>query len=170
MNNIFTCTHISSSLFSLSTNQIIELLSDSSDLPCYLNKIMENICNLCYKKTLPHFEEKKMKNVYSCSCIADTLTAITSSQIKEMFRLQYDLNCKYVEIEKENDYYIICAESVEFCYIYNNYFETCADSKIMCISCFDVLKYGFRRICSMCELGLQKYLYRNLVKIKYKDG
>lgn len=134
MKNIFTCKHIRSSLFSLSTNQIIKLLSDSSDLSCYLNKIMENICDSCYEKVFLPFEEKKMKNVYSCSCIADTLTAITSSQIKEMFRLQYDLNCKYVEIEKENDYYIICAESVEFCYIYNNYFETCAKRKIMCIS------------------------------------
>ena len=59
MKNIFTCTHISSSLFLLSTNQIIELLSDSSDLSCYLNKIMENICNLCYKKVLLHFEKRK---------------------------------------------------------------------------------------------------------------
>ena len=63
MKNIFTCTHISSSLFSLSTNQIIELLSDSSDLSCYLNKIMENICNLCYKKVLLHFEEKNEKRL-----------------------------------------------------------------------------------------------------------
>ena len=111
-----------------------------------------------------------MKKVYSCACIADTLTAMTYSQIKEMFRLQYDLNCKFVEIEKENDYYIICAESVEFCYIYNNHFETCADSKLMCISCFDVLKYGFRRVCCLCEISLQKYLYSSLVKINYKDG
>ena len=79
-------------------------------------------------------KKKKMKNVYSCVCVADTLTAMTYGQIKEMFRLQYDLNCKYVEIEKENDYYIICSESVEFCDIYNNYFETCAKRKIMCIS------------------------------------
>ena len=111
-----------------------------------------------------------MKNVYSCVCVADTLTAMTYGEIKEMFCLQCDLNCKYLVIEKENDYCIICAESVEFCYIYNNHFETCADSKLMCISCFDVLKYGFRRICCLCEVSLQKYLYSDLVKIKYNDG
>ena len=64
MKNIFTCKHIRSSLFSLSTNQIIKLLSDSSDLSCYLNKIMENICDSCYEKVFHHFEEKKKEKTF----------------------------------------------------------------------------------------------------------
>ena len=63
MKNIFTCKDNSSSLFALSTNQIIELLSDFSDLSCYLDKIMENICDSCYEKFSLILKKKNEKRL-----------------------------------------------------------------------------------------------------------
>ena len=82
--------------------------------------------------------------IYSCLCVCDSLFNMTNDQIMKTFSTISDLSADMITIEKEDNLYICCRDSIIFCYeiFDNNNFITCA-SIFDPVSCFDLLIYGF---------------------------
>lgn len=109
-----------------------------------------------------------MTNIYSCVCISDSLFGLSYDEINEMVSSCSDLSTHLIIIENLDNFYICCRDSIEFCFVFNRYFirdKTCANVNET-ISCFDLIKYGFKNICELCQSVLDIFLYSFLVKVK----
>lgn len=119
-----------------------------------------------------------MKNVYSCLCVSESFFGKTYDEIVEMiFSVPSDLSVHCVKMKINGNVYICCVNTVEFVYKYNRWYffnKTCARidednyrTNGFAVSCFNLLKYGFRTICTICQFPLQQKLFQHLVKVKY---
>ena len=106
--------------------------------------------------------------IYSCLCVCDSLFNMTNDQIMKTFSTISDLSAEMIIIEKEDNLYICCRDSIIFCYdmFDNNNFITRA-TIFDPVSCFDLLIYGFNDICVICIESLcDTYFFNDLIEIK----
>ena len=106
--------------------------------------------------------------IFSCLCVCDSLFNMTNDQIVKTFSTVSDLSANIITIEKEDNLYICCRDTIIFCYeLYNDDdYVTCA-TIFDPVSCFDLLSYGFFEICITCIQSLtDKDFFTNLVKVK----
>lgn len=113
--------------------------------------------------------KKKMK-IFSCLCIYDSLFSLTSNEIVKMVSTPSDLSTHIIIIEKLDNFYIRCRDTIVFCYEYQMFgddnYATCA-TILHPVSCFDLIPYSFSNICETCtELLTSVYFFDNLVKVK----
>ena len=113
-----------------------------------------------------------MRNVFVCGCIGYDSELFTKSYeeiLLEIFENPSDYSI-FVRIKVETNLYICCSRMIEICYrIHRWYFynKTCSkQSNSMCVSCFSLLKFGFKEICKVCICPLQVKLLPFLIKIK----
>ena len=113
-----------------------------------------------------------MKNVYICGCLGfkDEIHKKTYDEIlDEIFNNPSNYSI-FVRMKVETDLYICCVRMIEFCYKCNRWYffnKTCrSQMSSMVVSCFSLLKFGFREICKVCICPLQVKLLPFLIKIK----
>ena len=114
-----------------------------------------------------------MKNIYTCGCLADDFLNKTLHEILKIFETQLEYS-SFIRINLDDDFYIFCPWITEFCYKANRWYffdKTCShlsgmNSTCYHVSCFHLLKYGFKTICQVCVYPLQKKLFLFLIKIK----
>ena len=105
--------------------------------------------------------------ICSCLCVCNSLFNMTNDQIMKTFSTISDLSAEMIIIEKEDNLYICCRDSI-FCYdmFDNNNFITRA-TIFDPVSCFDLLIYGFNDTCVTCIESLSyTYFFNDLVEIK----
>ena len=111
-----------------------------------------------------------MKNIYTCGCIADDFFKKTYHEILTIFENWLEFS-GFVRINLDDNFYIFCPWITEFCYKANRWYffdKTCGNSYGLCyrLSCFHLLKYGFKTICQVCISPLQRKLFPFLIKVK----
>ena len=114
-----------------------------------------------------------MKNIYTCGCLANDFHNKTVDELLQIFERPTDYS-SFIRINLDDDFYIFCQQITEFCYKAHRYYffdKTCSylsgmNSPFYHISCFLLLKYGFKTICQACIIPLQKKLFPFLIKIK----
>ena len=112
-----------------------------------------------------------MKNVFVCGCIGFDSELFTKSYeeiLLEIFENPSDYSI-FVRIKVDTNLYICCSRMIEICYRIHRWFfnnKTCCKQHNMYVSCFDLLKYGFKSICNVCICPLQVKLLPFLIKIK----
>ena len=110
-------------------------------------------------------------SVYVCQCIGydNDFTTKTYERIKfEYFDYPSDYSI-FVRMEIGEDLFICCSEMIDFCYrmhIYIFFNKSCRKTKNSSISCFTLLKVGFRSVCDVCIFPLQVKLFPYLIKVK----
>ena len=110
--------------------------------------------------------------IFSCLCVCDSLFNMTNDQIVKMYSTISDLSVDIITIEKEDNLYICCRDTIIFCYELHNDddFVTC-ETIFDPVSCFDLISYGFHDICITCtESLINKDFFDNLVKVKGKKN
>ena len=110
-----------------------------------------------------------MKNIYTCGCLEDEFRNKTNDEVLQIFEVSSKYST-FVKIKFERDFYICCSKIIEFCYRANRYFfirNTCSSHMSgMNVSCYHLLKFGFRSICYVCIYPLEIKLFPFLIKIK----
>ena len=113
-----------------------------------------------------------MKNIYTCGCLADEFFIKTSYEILTIFENRAELS-GFIRLNFDNNFYIFCPWMTEFCYKTNRWYfygKTCDTfglyEESYCLSCFHLLKYGFKSICQLCIIPLQVKLFPFLIKVK----
>ena len=95
---------------------------------------------------------------------------MTSDQIVKMVSTCSDLSTHIIIIEKLDNLYVCCRDTIVFCYEYqmfgDDHYATCA-TVLDPVSCFDLIPYGFSNICETCTHLLTNInFFDNLVKVK----
>lgn len=106
--------------------------------------------------------------IFSCLCVCDSLFNMTNDQVVKTFSTVSDLSANIITIEKEDNLYICCRDTIIFCYeLYNDDdYVTCA-TIFDPVSCFDLLIYCFNDICVTCIESLcYTYFFNDLIEIK----
>ena len=111
-----------------------------------------------------------MKNVYVCGCLQNDFHNKTYEEVLyKIFENPSDYSI-FVRIKVESNLYIFCRQIIEFCYKTNRWYffnKTCNhQTDGMTVSCFHLLKFGFRSICKVCVCPLQVKLFPFLIKLK----
>ena len=114
-----------------------------------------------------------MKNIYTCGCIADDFYKKTLHEILTIFETRVEFSV-FIRINLDDNFYIFYPSITEFCYKANRWYfynKTCGNScglydTCYHLSCFHLLKYGFKTICQVCIFPLQKKLFPFLIKVK----
>ena len=116
--------------------------------------------------------------IYTCGCLADEFFMKTGNDIlkifenREIFENRVDL-LDFIRINVDDNFYIFCPWITEFCYKTNRWYfygKTCDTlglyEECYLLSCFHLLKYGFKSICQLCISPLQVKLFPFLIKVK----
>lgn len=109
-----------------------------------------------------------MVNVYSCSCVSDSMFGLSFDEIKKMVTCPSDLSVHVITIdETPENFYICCRRSIIFCYLFNRnylYYQKCDCNGV--VTCFNLMSLDLTsKFCQHCKLGLKKFLFNHLVKI-----
>ena len=110
-----------------------------------------------------------MKNIYTCGCLQNDFHNKTFEEVIQIFD-QPLCYSTFVRINFKTDFYICCPKIIEFCYRANRWYffnKTCCSHMFgMNVSCYHLLKFGFRTICQVCIYPLQVKLFPFLIKVK----
>ena len=110
-----------------------------------------------------------MRNLYTCGSLQNDFHNKTFEEVIQIFEQASDYSI-FVRINFETDLYVCCPKIIEFCYKANQWYffnKTCCDQTGgMTVSCFNLLKFGFRSICQVCVYPLQVKLFPFLIKVK----
>ena len=111
-----------------------------------------------------------MKNIFACGCSKNDFYNKTYEEVLyKIFENPSDYSI-FVRIKVNSNLYICCPQIIEFCYKANRWYffnKTCSNQMSgMTVSCFHLLKFGFRSICKVCICPLQVKLFPFLIKVK----
>ena len=109
-------------------------------------------------------------NIYTCGCIEDDFRRKTIEEILQIFEEGRQNYVPFIRMKLRENFYICCPRIIEFCYYANRYFflkKTCSDARCgTWVSCYDLLKFGFKSICQLCVCPLEVKLFPFLIKVK----
>ena len=109
-------------------------------------------------------------NIYTCECIEDDFRKKTIEEILQIFEEGRLIYVHFIRMKVKENFYICCPRIIEFCYEVNRYFffgKTCYENRQgMSISCYSLLKYGFKSLCEICICPLEIKLFPFLIKVK----
>ena len=111
-----------------------------------------------------------MKNLYTCGCLQNDFHNKTFEEVLYKFFENPSEYSIFVRIKYDSNLYICCSQIIEFCYKANRWYffnKTCSNQMSgITVSCFHLLKFGFRSICKVCIFPLQVKLFPFLIKVK----
>lgn len=108
-------------------------------------------------------------NIFVCGCLENDFHNMTVIKILETI-LNPTFNSKFIKINSGDNFFVCCRDIVDFCYKVNRWYffnKTCSSQMSgMNVSCYHLLKYGFRSICQVCISPLEIKLFPFLIKIR----